>query len=143
MLWKRILVRDQERVLIARNGRFRRILAGGKHVVFAIPGVSLSIERYDTTGLIFRSSWTSYLLRERPDVIAEHFTVIETNDAQLGMVYANGKLATVLLPEQRVLFWRGVAEITVELVDIGGDTDSLSDEDELDGVFDNIPAGVD
>jgi hypothetical protein len=146
MLWKRILVRDQERALIARNGKFCAILNPGKHVVFAIPGVSLDIENFDVRDLVFRSRWSNHLVEQRPDVVAKHFTLVATSDVQLAMIYADGKLVNVLLPGQSVLFWRGLAQLTIETVHIAGDPDALSDDDEPGGLFDNlrenIPAGV-
>lgn len=118
MFWKRIVVGDQERVLVIKNGRFVGILMPGTHRVFTGPGVSLQLEKFNVRDLVFQSTWTDYLVKERPDVTERHFTLVETNDVQVGMVYADGKLYKVLTPAKRVLFWRGLVEVTAEIVDV-------------------------
>lgn len=118
MLWKRIVVGDQERVLVAKNRRFDRILTPGTYRVFTAPGVSLCVEKFNVRDLVFQSTWTDYLVKERPDVTERHFTLVETSDVQVAMVYADGKLYKVLTPAKRVLFWRGPVEITAEVVDV-------------------------
>jgi hypothetical protein len=128
MLWKRILVRDHERILVAKNGKFHAILTPGKHVVFTVPGVSLELERFDIRDLVFRSAWRSHLVNERPELVAKHFHVIRTNRVQVAMVYADGKLIQVLPPRRRALYWRGYANITAEVVAVFGDLDGSSDD---------------
>lgn len=118
MLWKRITVRDHERVLVAKDGKFHAILAPGNHYVFAVPGVRVSLDRFDVRDIAFRSTWTEYLYRERPDIFARHFECVETNDVQVAMIYANGKLFNVLPPGERFVMWRGIARITAEIVDV-------------------------
>ncbi len=118
MLWKRIVVGDQERVLVAKNGRFEAILTPGIYRVFTAPGVRLEVEKFNVCDRAFRSTWTDYLVKERPDVTERHFTLVETNDVQVAMVYADGKLLQVLPPARRVLFWRGLVEVTAEVVDV-------------------------
>lgn len=126
MLWKRIIVHEWERLLVSRNGRFRAILMPGKHRIFVAPGSSLDIEKHDVRDLVFESAWADYLIAGRPDILARHFTCVETNEVQIGIVYAAGRLVHVLPPAKRVLFWRGQAEITVELVDVIGDPGASS-----------------
>ncbi|HWF48753.1 MAG TPA: slipin family protein [Bryobacteraceae bacterium] len=118
MLWKRIIVGDQERVLITKNGRLRGILSPGDYRLLVPPGVSLEAERYNVRNAIFESAWSDYLVKERPELAEQHFVRVETNDLQVALVYVDGKLLTVLPPAKRVLFWRGVSEIKAEIVDV-------------------------
>jgi hypothetical protein len=122
MLWKRMLVGSQERVLVIKNGRFEAILAPGEHRMFVAPWVSLEFERHNVRDLVFRSMWIDCLIKERPDVIERQFTLVETNEVQVGIVYIDGKLFQVLAPAKRVLFWRGEATVTAELVEVIGET---------------------
>lgn len=118
MFWKRIIVGFRERIVVAKNGRFHAMLAPGKYRIFVLPGVSLEMERHDLRDLVFQSRWADYLISERPEVAERHFMRVETNDVQVGMVYVNGELFKVLAPAKRVLFWRGQAEVTAELVNV-------------------------
>lgn len=118
MLWKRVIVGDQERVLVAKNGRFGGILMPGVYRMFVTSDVSLELERHDVRNLVFQSVWDEYLIQERRDLADRYFTRIETSDTQIAMVYVDGKLFNVMLPAKRMLFWRKLADITAEVVDI-------------------------
>jgi regulator of protease activity HflC (stomatin/prohibitin superfamily) len=118
MLWKRIIVGDQERALITKNGRFGGILAPGEYRLFILPGVSLDVEKYNVRDLVFQSSWADYLAKERPDIAERYFTRVETNDLQVAMVYVDSKLFKVMLPAKRMLFWRGAVNVTAEVVNV-------------------------
>jgi SPFH domain / Band 7 family len=116
--WKRVIVGDQERVLIAKNGRFSGILEPGQHHIFVSPGVFLETEKHNMRDLVFGSKWADYLVKERPDLVNRYFTCVETSDVQVAMVYVDSKLLEVLLPAKRVLYWRGLAEVTAEVIDV-------------------------
>jgi regulator of protease activity HflC (stomatin/prohibitin superfamily) len=118
MLWKRIIVGDQERALITKNGRFGGILMPGEYRLFTLPGVSLNVEKYNVRDLVFQSTWADYLALERPDVAERHFTRVETNDLQVAMIYVDRKLFKVMLPAKRMLFWRGAVDVTAEVVNV-------------------------
>lgn len=69
MFWQRVVVRDRERLLIAKNGRFERILLPGEYRIRVAPYVSFEREKHNIGDLVFRSSWADYLLRMRPEVV--------------------------------------------------------------------------
>jgi len=121
MFWKRIVISNQERVLVAKNGRFGGIMLPGEYRMFVAPGVSLELERHDIGKLVFESVWADYVANQRPKVVKRHFTLVETNDRQVAMIYVNGRLFKVLTPAKRLLFWRGPAEVTAELIDVIAD----------------------
>ncbi len=127
MFWRNVFVNAHERALIAKNQRYTGILLPGEHRIFSFPGLRFEVEKHDARKLVFRSIWTNHLVNERPDVIAQHFTKVETNREQLAMVYVNGSLFRVLTPEKRLLFWRGEAEVSYELIQVVADLDSAAD----------------
>ena len=118
MLWKRVIVGDQERVLVAKNGRFSQILEPGQHRIFVAPGVSLDLEKHNVSDLKLQSKWSDYLVKERPELASRYFIRVETDDIQVAMVYVDNKLTEVLLPAKRALYWRGLAEVTAEVIDV-------------------------
>ncbi len=118
MLWKQIIVGDQERALITKNGRFGGILAPGEYRLVTKPGVSLDVEKHNVRDLVFQSTWADYLAKERPGLAERHFTRVETNHLQVAMVYVDGMLFQVMLPAKRMLFWRGVSAVTAEVVNV-------------------------
>lgn len=118
MLWKQISVGKQERVLIATNGEFAGILTPGDYRLSIAGHMTLTLERHNVRDLVVESAWTDYLIKHRPALVRRHFTQIQTNNLQVAMVYVNGKLFRVLVPSKRLLFWRGVASITAEVVEM-------------------------
>jgi hypothetical protein len=139
MLWKRIAVRDHERIVVAKNAQFHKILTPGTHYVFALSGEPVTFEKFDVRDVVFQSRWADYLVSKRPDVIERHFTLVETNEVQVAMVYTDGTLFNVLAPVTRALFWRGSVEVTTEIVAIIAESEFGSDERSPDeALIDNL-----
>lgn len=115
LFWKRIRVGHNERVILFRHKRFVKIFGPGDHV-FGGLAHTMHEERYSVTSPIFASEWADYLVKERPQVVAEHFTLVETTDSQVAMVFIDNKLYRVIGPGTRILFWKGYRTVTAELV---------------------------
>lgn len=120
MLWSRITLGDKERALVANNGRVRTILTPGDYRIFVPKGSSLAIERHTISDLVFNSMWADRIVRSHPELMDFHFHRVETNERQLALVYVDGGLHTVLTPSKCLLFWRGLAKITAEFVEVIG-----------------------
>lgn len=111
---RRVLVGDQERAIVIRQGRFDRILESGAYWIFG-PGVELEISKLATPE--YSGEWANVILRKNPADAVRYFTVVETADTQVAAAYFDGKLARVIGPGKRVLFWRGPVEVTAKLFD--------------------------
>src|SRR5271165_7018627 len=116
-MFRRILVGDNERVLLIRKKRFADILAPGEYWIFML-GRHVELERHNTKPLVFTSEWADHLVKQRPELASRHFTVVETPDSQVAVVYLDGKLARVVAPGNRVLYWRGAVSVTFDLIDV-------------------------
>src|SRR5882672_11901418 len=105
IMLRRVLVGDNERVLLIRKKRFNDILAPGEYWIFTL-GRGVEFERYNIKDLVFAGERADYIVRERPELASRYFTVVDTADSQVAVVYLDGKLARVIKPGTRVLFWR-------------------------------------
>jgi hypothetical protein len=114
---RRILIGDNERVLVIRNRRFAEILEPGERWTVTL-GQGIELERYNVRELVYAGQWTDYIANTRPEVAARFFTVVETSDAQVAVVYLDGRLARVICPSNRVLFWKGPVNVTFERIDV-------------------------
>jgi regulator of protease activity HflC (stomatin/prohibitin superfamily) len=119
-IFRRILVGDQNRVLLIRKGRFARMLEPGEYWIWTLAGAVETVT-YNINDLTFESPWVDYLVKQRAELAAGLFTIVETNDAQVAAVYLNGKLSRVLGPGKRVLYWRGSVEVSAEVIDVNVD----------------------
>ncbi len=114
---RRILVGDNERMLLIRKKRFEDILGPGEYWMITL-GRSIDLERHNTKGLVFTSEWADHIANQRPELAARFFTVVETSDSQVAIVYQDGWLARVIGPGKRVLFWRGAVAVTFDRIDV-------------------------
>lgn len=110
---RRILVGDNERVFIIRHGRFETILEPGSHVIL---GTGVKVERYNVKDLVLVSDWKDLIVKQRPELAARHFVIVNTGDAEVALVYLDNRLLRVIGPGSRVLFWKGPYEITFQLI---------------------------
>ncbi len=116
MFIRRVQVGDRNRVLLIRKGRFERILDPGEYWIWTLRG-PVELETFDIKAIVFESVWADYLAKERKDIAARYFTIVETTDSQVAVVYLDGKLSRVVAPGKRVLFWKGSVEVTAEVID--------------------------
>lgn len=116
-LFRRILVGDQERVLLTQKGRFVRILEPGEYWLWTF-GRSVHTERFNVRHVVFESEWSDFLAKEKREIAERFFTIVETNDSHVAVVYLDSKLASVIPPGKRVLFWRGPVDVEARLINV-------------------------
>lgn len=66
----------------------------------------------------FEHRLLDYLVRWHPESVEDLFLRVETLAHQVAVVYRNGHPWTVVAPERRALFWKGVVHVKSELVDV-------------------------
>ena len=117
MMIKRVTVKKNERALQLRNGDFDRVLQPGTHWLFA--GVDLlSVERFALEQPAFTHALADYLMAKEPAVVTAEFVRVELTESQAGLRTENGVLVEVLPPATRRLYWKGLVDVQVEVVDI-------------------------
>jgi regulator of protease activity HflC (stomatin/prohibitin superfamily) len=114
---KRIVIAQHERGLEFRNRSFAAVLEPGVHLIFD-PLKRAEVQVYDLTTPEFVHPRVDFLLKEAREAVEQHFSIVELKESEVGLVYKNGKLAGVLAPGSRQLYWRGPIEIRVETQDI-------------------------
>ena len=114
---RRILIGDNERVLVIRKRRFAEILEPGERWMFTL-GRGVQLERYNVRDLVYAGEWADCIANSHPEVAARFFTKVETSDVQVAVVYLDGRLARVIGPSSRVLFWKGPVNVTFERFDV-------------------------
>lgn len=114
---RRVTVKKNERGLLLRNGDFERVLQPGTHWLFA-PLDSLDVERFALEQPAFTHRLADYLMAKEPEVVAAEFLCVELTEQQAGLRTENGALVEVLAPATRRLYWKGLVDVKVEVVDI-------------------------
>lgn len=116
----RIVLAQHERALIWKRKQLIGILSPGVHWSFSAFG-STKVQVYDLTIPEFEHTQTDFLLSSQAELMSKHFQVVELTDQEAGLVYKNGKLAGVMFPGKRQLYWRGAIDVRVEKVNIAKD----------------------
>ncbi|MBL8344102.1 MAG: slipin family protein, partial [Rubrivivax sp.] len=114
---ERVIVKKNERGLLLRNGDFERVLQPGTHWLFA--GLDeLRVELFALEQPAFTHALAEYLMAKEPAVVAAEFVRVELGEHQAGLRSENGVLVELLAPATRRLYWKGLADTQVDVVDL-------------------------
>lgn len=115
----RVTVKKNERGLLLRNGDFERVLQPGTHWLF--DGLdTLRVELFALEQAAFTHGLADYLMAKEPAVVAAEFVRVELGESQVGLRTENGTLVELIAPATRRLYWKGLADVQVEVVAIDG-----------------------
>lgn len=120
MEFKRVTIRKNERGLLLRNGDFERVLAPGAYRLFSLTD-TLSVEKFALEQPAFTHAMADYLMAREPEVVAKEFVRAELSETQAGLRYEDGVLVEILPPATRRLYWRGLVDVRVDVVDVSAD----------------------
>ncbi len=112
-VFQKFMVKQYAKGLLFRNGNFMSVLEPGEHNVFAV-GQRFEVVTYDVNAGVFEHPIKDYLIAKRPAVIAEHFQLIQTGNAQIAIVTRNGAILEIVPPNANGLFWRGFVPLEVQ-----------------------------
>ncbi len=114
---KRITIKKNERGLLLRNGDFERVLQPGQHWI-STWGAMVRVETFAMEQTAFTHGLADYFMAKEPELVAQEFVHAALTDAQVGLRYENGLLVEILAPATRKLYWKGLNDVRVDVVDI-------------------------
>jgi regulator of protease activity HflC (stomatin/prohibitin superfamily) len=116
----RVTVKDGERAILARNGRFERVLDPGRHTLFD-PGHQYSVDLHQVVQAEYPTGHYAVLKASRPELVAEMFEAVETKADEIAIVSLDGRPVHLMAPWQIRVFWKVETKVEVERIDIGRD----------------------
>lgn len=117
LVMRKFVVRKNECGLMFKDGDFVRFLDAGKYV-FLDPLRKIDMEIFDLSVPEFEHRLMDLLIKQFSDEVAKRFDVVELNAAQVALVYKNSRLAYVLPASTRTVFWKGLVDVKVNVIDI-------------------------
>ena len=117
-IYRKFLVRKHERALLFKKGDFVRFLEPGVHRLFD-PLMRLTVDRYNISAPAFEHRLVDLFLKAYAEDVERLFTFVETGADQVAAIFENGRFVRVMGPERRALYWKGLVDVTAEIVDIG------------------------
>ncbi|MAS05231.1 MAG: hypothetical protein CL534_11160 [Ahrensia sp.] len=115
---KRVLVMENERALHLWKGEIRGILQPGEHLLANRRG-RLEVECHDLARPEFSSHYEKALLDKLPEVASRHLTVFVTGKSEVAVIERDGRVHTVMQPDQRLVVWTAAGPWSKVTVDVG------------------------
>jgi regulator of protease activity HflC (stomatin/prohibitin superfamily) len=120
LLMLRVTVRDGERALVTRNGRFERVLEPGRHRLLD-PKRELAAEVFTVVRAEFPADRYAVLKSARPDLAADLFEAVETRAGEIAIVKLDGRPVLVLGPWSTRVYWKVATRVEVERIDVASE----------------------
>jgi regulator of protease activity HflC (stomatin/prohibitin superfamily) len=117
LIVRKFLVRKHQKGLLFKENDFKQLLLPGEYWVFD-PLKKHELIAYDLNKPLFESELTNYFIEKHPELIEEHFYKVDLSDVECGLLYQEGKLREVVPPAARRLYWKGIIETSVQVLNI-------------------------
>jgi len=124
---KRVVIAQHERGLYLKNRSIKRVLEPGIYWMFDLLARK-QVEVYDISKPEFNHAYEGIIVKDNKPLCEKYFQVIELGDHEVGYVYKDGKLVSVLAPATRQLYWKGPVEVKVEVQNIEKDYEVAQDK---------------
>ena len=115
-----VTVKDGERAILKRDGRFERVLEPGRHRLFD-PMRTLTADVYQVVRTEFRLDDYNVLKAARPDLASALFETVETQAGELAVVSFDGRPVHLVGPWSTRVFWKVATRVGVERIDVASD----------------------
>ncbi|WP_020177540.1 slipin family protein [Methylopila sp. M107] len=117
-LWMlNVTVKDGERAILSRDGRFERVLGPGRHRLID-PLKRLTAEVVNVVGGEMAADRYAVLVAARPEIVAANLVAVETGASEVAIVKLDGRPVHLLGPWAKRVFWTAVTRVEVERVDV-------------------------
>ena len=117
---KRQVIAQHERGLYLKDRSIVKILDPGVYWIHDPMG-RVKVDVYDITEPAFAHPYEDVLIKDQTALCDKYFQRVELGEYEVGLVYKNDKLASVLAPATRQLYWKGPVDVRVEVQDIASD----------------------
>ena len=120
VLMQSVTVKDGERALLLRDGRYERALEPGRHRLFD-PRHTLKVETSSIVRAEFPAERYAVIKAERPELAAALFEAVETCADEVAIVSLDGRPMHLVGPWQVRVFWKVATSVEVERIDTASD----------------------
>jgi len=118
MIYKRVIIAQHERGLLIKDKAIQRILMPGRYRLFdwrsrltILDTRITEVSDAHVMALLESNAEADVALRE------QHFQVVDLAEYQVGLVYQRNALRAVLKSGERHVYWRGLNDLQVQVID--------------------------
>jgi regulator of protease activity HflC (stomatin/prohibitin superfamily) len=114
--WFDVVVRDDERGFLSRDGRFVRLLAPGRFTSFD-PAQQLSVEVVKVVRADIAPERALLLQRTHRPVAEQNFEIVQAGPTEVAIVSFDGEPKHLVPPNTTRAYWKALTSVDVELID--------------------------
>jgi regulator of protease activity HflC (stomatin/prohibitin superfamily) len=114
--WFEVVIKDDERGLLLRNGRFERLLEPGKSSIFDF-WRDLTVEVVKVLRAELTPEKALLMQKTHPELAAEHLAIIQAGSNQVALISFDGDPKHLVLPNTTRVFWKTLTQVDVEMID--------------------------
>jgi regulator of protease activity HflC (stomatin/prohibitin superfamily) len=118
--WFELVVKDDERAFLARDGRFVRLLQPGRFTAFD-PGHHLVAEVVKVVRSEIATEKALLLQRTHLPVAEQNFEIVHVGSNEVAIVSFDGEPKHLVLPNTTRAFWKTLTDVGVERIDTAAD----------------------
>ena len=115
-----VIVKDDERAILTRDGRFERLLGPGRFSTFDF-GAHLKSEVIKVVRAEFPAERALLLEKTQPEIAAEHLTIVQTSPSEVAIVSFDGEPKFIVSPSTTRAFWKTLTLVETEVIDTAAD----------------------
>ena len=115
--WSEVIVKDDERAFLFRDGRFSRLLGPGRHSSFDW-GNHLSSETVKIARAEFPAERAMLFAKTHPQLAADHFEIVQTAAHEVAIVSFDGEPKHFVTANSTRAFWKTLTHVHVEKIDV-------------------------
>ncbi|WP_420346861.1 slipin family protein [Pelagibius sp.] len=116
MVIKTEKIADYELGLLYRDRAFQKVLEPGVYRMLRGQG-QIEVVKLDLRAPLVKAPELQALYLTHPQVVQTYFLVADMGDGELGVVYANGKLAGLVAPRSVAFYGKLLRPVSLEVID--------------------------
>ena len=114
--WFEVIVRDDERGFLSRDGRFVRLLPPGRFTSFD-PAHQLSAEIVKVVRAEIATERALLMQRTHRPVAEQNFEIVQAGPTEVAIVSFDGEPKHLVPPNTTRAYWKALTRVDVELID--------------------------
>ncbi|MFA5952086.1 MAG: slipin family protein [Hyphomicrobium sp.] len=115
-LWSTVVVKDDQRAFLSRNGVFERLLPPGRYSEFD-PFDRVTFEVVRVVRSEVSADWALLFARTEPRMVEDHFVIVQPGPTEVAIVSLDGEPKHLLRPNTTRAFWKTLTAVDVEMID--------------------------
>lgn len=111
------MIADNERGLLFRDRQLTAVLTAGVHQFWDF-GNRTKVRLFDVTATEITQKDVKVLLRNKTNLCKDFYTVINTDENEVALVYVDGQFNDLIKPQSEKWFWNTPAQVEVRRINV-------------------------